>query len=83
MVLGRSHLDETGTIRFLRRLGQVKSRQDRSNLRIRSVLSGIRGLYAFRTKEKARLQHPQLGAFWDRNFDRGPVLIRGNLEAAA
>ena len=41
MVLGRSRLDETGTILFLPELGQAKSRQDRSNLRIRLVLSGI------------------------------------------
>ncbi len=36
-----AQLDETGTILFLPELGQTKSRQDRSNLRIRLVLSGI------------------------------------------
>ena len=41
MVLGRSRLDETWTILFLPELGQAKSRQDRSNLRIRLVLASI------------------------------------------
>jgi len=36
-----AQLDETGTILFLPELGQTKSRQDRSNLRIRLVLSGV------------------------------------------
>ena len=41
MVLGRSRLDETGAVLFLPELGLAKSRQDRSNLRIRLVLASI------------------------------------------